>query len=226
MRRVSFAARSGQVAARRVLLLPGAYQQPEDFVAAGFAAAVQARGLDIDLEFIAPELAHLLDRSVLGALHAEVIQPARAAGCRELWLGGASLGGFIALAYAEQRLPTIDGLCLLAPYLGNRIVTAEVAQAGGVRHWRPGPLPADDEERRVWALIQRLGRTPLQLFIGLGRSDRFGHGHSLLADALPPAAVEFADGGHDWPTWRTLWERFLDRQVVAAHAAPPDAAVR
>jgi hypothetical protein len=219
MRRVVIAARSGQVAARRVLLLPGAFQQPEDFIAAGFATAVQRRGLDLDLEFIAPELAHLLDRSVLGALHTEAIQPARAAGCRELWLGGASLGGFIALAYAEQRLPTLDGLCLLAPYLGNRIVTGEVAAAGGLQHWRPGPLAADDEERRVWALVQRLAHAPLQLFVGLGRSDRFGHGHALLADALPAAAVEFAAGGHDWPTWRALWERFLDRLAVPCGAS-------
>jgi hypothetical protein len=225
VRRVVIAAHPGQVAARRVLLMPGAFQEPEDFVTAGFAAAVQARGLAVDLEFIAPELTHLLDRDVLGALCSEVILPARAAGCRQLWLGGASLGGFIALAYAEQHLQTLDGLCLLAPYLGNRIVTGEVAGAGGVRHWRPGEL-ADDEERRVWALIQRLARTPLQLFVGLGRSDRFGHGHALLAEALPAGAVEFAAGGHDWPTWRLLWERFLERLGAAAGQTPLDAAVR
>ena len=226
MRHLSFPARRGHTAATRVLLLPGAYQQPEDFAAAGFAAAVRARGLDVDLEFIAPELAHLLDRRILADLHHEVIAPARAAGCRELWLGGTSLGGYIALLYAEQRLESLDGLCLLAPYLGNRMVTGELAQSGGVQQWRPGPLAADDEERRIWALIQRLGRLPLPLFVGLGRSDRFGHGHALLVDALPAAAVEFADGGHDWPTWRVLWDRFLDRRSAQFHAAPPDAALR
>jgi pimeloyl-ACP methyl ester carboxylesterase len=213
MRRVIVPAQAGRVAPRRVLLMPGAYQEPEDFVAAGFAAAVHARGLDMDLEFIAPELAHLLDRSVLEALHSEVVQPSRQAGCRELWLGGASLGGFIALAYAEQHLHTLDGLCLLAPYLGNRIVTGEVAQAGGLQHWRPGPLAADDEERRVWALIQRLSQAPFRVYVGLGSGDRFGHGHGLLAEALPASVVEYAEGGHDWPTWLTLWERFLDKLV-------------
>lgn len=213
MRRVIVPASPGRVAERRFLLLPGAYQEPEDFVTAGFVTALQARGLAIDLEFIAPEFAHLLDRSVLDALHTEVIAPARADGCRELWLGGISLGGFIALSYAEQRLHTIDGLCLLAPYLGNRPLTAEVARAGGVHRWQPGPIAADDEARRVWLLIQRLGQSPLKLFVGLGRDDRFGHGHTLLADALPPAAVRYEDGGHDWPTWQRLWEHFLDRQA-------------
>lgn len=211
MRRIVMAASPDTVAPRRVLLLPGAYQEPEEFLHAGFAAAVRERGLQLDLEFIAPELAHLLDRSVLDNLHSEVIQAARAAGCRELWLGGASLGGFIALAYAERHLATLDGLCLLAPYLGNRIITGEVAQAGGIRQWCPAHISDDDEERRVWALIQRLASEPVQLFVGLGSRDRFGHGHALLVDALPPSAVEMAAGGHDWHTWRQLWDRFLDR---------------
>jgi pimeloyl-ACP methyl ester carboxylesterase len=224
MRRVILPASPGKLAPRRVLLMPGAYQRPEDFITAGFATALQARGLDVDLEFIAPEFAHLLDRSVLDALHDEVILPVRADGCRELWLGGVSLGGFIALCYAERRLQGLDGLCLLAPYLGNRMVTGEVARAGGVQHWRPGPLAADDEERRVWSLIQRLHGGPLQLFVGLGRSDRFGHGHALLAGALPAAAVQFVEGGHDWPTWLRLWACFLDRLSGSAHAAAPDPA--
>ena len=210
MRRVIVAATAGSVAPRRVLLLPGAFQEPEDFLQAGFADAVRARDLALDLEFIAPQLAHLQDRSMLAALAAEVVAPARAAGCRELWLGGVSLGGYLALAYAEQRAVTLDGLCLLAPYLGNRIVTGEIAKAGGLAHWNPASIAADDEERRIWAFIQRLSASSLNVYLGLGNRDRFGHGHGLFADVLPPTAVEVADGDHDWPTWRQLWDRFLN----------------
>lgn len=220
MRRVIVPANPGRVAPRRLVLLPGAYQQPEDFITAGFVTALQARALPIDLEFIAPEFAHVLDRSVLDALHTEVLAPARADGCCDLWLGGISLGGFMTLSYVEQRPHAVDGLCLLAPYLGNRQLTGEVARAGGVHRWQPGELAADDEARRVWSFIQRLGRSPLQLFIGLGRNDRFGHGHGLLADAVSPEAVRYEDGGHDWPTWLRLWEHFLDRLAADASTQP------
>jgi pimeloyl-ACP methyl ester carboxylesterase len=215
---VTVAARAGQVAARRVVLLPGAYQEPEDFVTAGFATAVQARGLDIDLDFVAPQMQHLLDRRILVQLEQELIAPARGTGCRELWLGGVSLGGFIALAYAEQRAATLDGLCLMAPYLGNRMVTGEIARAGGVDAWQPATPIEDDEERRIWVFIQQLGDLPIATFAGYGRSDRFAHGQALLAAALPPDAMQCVDGGHDWPTWLSLWERFLDR--LAASGGP------
>ena len=224
MRRLVIKAHPGTPAPVRIALMPGAYQHPEEFEREGFAAAVQARGLSIDLEFIAIDLKHVLDRSVLDALRREVIAPARQAGCREIWLGGTSLGAYLALVYAEQWLEDLDGLCLFAPYLGNRAVTGEVAKAGGVRVWRPAAIEPDDEERRVWILIQRLSSVRLRVHLGLGRQDRFGHGHELLADALPADATDIVDGGHDWPTWRRLWGLFLDRfaSSAGAPAATPD----
>ncbi len=192
-------------------MLPGAYQEPADFVAAGFADAVRTRALDVDLEFIAPDLPHLLDRTVLDNLRTQVVAPARAAGATSVWLGGISLGGFIALCYAERNPGDLDGLCLLAPYLGNRIITGEVARAGGLRAWQPAAARSDDEERRLWEFLKRLPHPTLAVELGIGRQDRFAHGHSLLGDVLPAASVGYADGGHDWPTWLALWSGFLDR---------------
>jgi pimeloyl-ACP methyl ester carboxylesterase len=215
MRRIVVEAAAGVVAPMRIALLPGAYQEPEDFRREGFGDAVRERRLPIDLEFVAPDLAHLLDRRALDLLHQHVVAPARAAGCSSVWLGGVSLGGFIALAYAERRPEALDGLCLLAPYLGNRMVTGEVARAGGARMWRPGVSGADDEERRVWALIQRLPEQHFAVHLGLGSRDRFEHGQALFAAALPTTAVDVVEGGHDWPTWRHLWDRFLDRLAAS-----------
>lgn len=220
MRRLVIPVRPGVVAPQRIALPPGAYQQPEDSEGAGFAQAVRSRELAIDLKFVAPELDHRLDRTVLDSLHQEVVVPARTTGCRSVWLGGVSLGGFIALAYAARWPEDLDGLCLFAPYLGNRMVTGEVARDGGVEHWQPGDVPAEDEERRVWSLIQRLPAPRLKVHLGIGRDDRFGHGHTLLARALPLTAVDLVDGGHEWPVGRQLWDLFLDRRVAPASLRP------
>lgn len=189
--------------------LPGAYHGPEDFAAAGFADAVRARRAALDLIFVDLEMAHVMDRSVLERLRADIVAPARAAGV-SIWLGGISLGGMIALDYAASYPGELDGLCLLAPYLGNRILTAEIAQAPGLAAWQPGELAQTDEERRIWGYVKNRGLHAAALHLGYGRQDRFAPAHALLAAALPADSVEVIDGGHDWPTWSRLWENFLD----------------
>lgn len=202
-------ARAGYVASRRMLLLPPAYSRPEDFLREGFADAVCARGLDLDLMLVALRFRSVSDRSVLTHLE-ELIAAARRAGCKELWLGGISLGGYIALACAEREARPPDGLCLFAPYLGSHIVTREIERAGGVARWEPGELAEDDEERRIWRFIKTHAHALAPIHLGLGREDRFGARHRLLAAALPAGRVDLVPGGHEWPVWRTLWERFLD----------------
>lgn len=201
------------VAPIRIVCLPGAYDTVERFVSAGFDAAVRERRLSIDLVFVDPELKHLADRSFGESLRREHVLPARAEGCRSLWLAGISLGGFIALDYAAANPGDLDGLCLLAPYLGNRMVTRAVAgpvPAGSGQ----GALAESEEERRIWRFIQdRPGGAP-QLYLGYGREDRFAPAHGLMARWLPPDAVDVASGGHDWETWTRLWEKFLDSRFT------------
>ena len=207
----------GAVAPARLIWLPGAFQRPEDFLNAGFDAAARGRGLVMDLEFVQVELEHLGDRSVLDKLAREIVAPARAAGCRSIWLAGISLGGFFALDYAASGADC-DGLCLIAPYLGNRQLIAEIAAAPSLEAWDAGPLAQSDEERRIWRFVQaRLGGrgpAPKPLYLGYGREDRFARAHALLAEALPAAAVHVAAGGHDWPTWSALWEYFLSSTLL------------
>lgn len=208
------AARSGRTAPTRVVMLPAAFTEPQDFVRAGFGAAVRERGLDLDVMFVGCDLRHVTDRSVLELLYLELVQPARAQGCA-VWLGGISLGGYLALSFAERHGPALAGLCLFAPYLGSHIITDEVAR-GGLEHWAAGELVADDEERRVWRFIKTLRAGALPVYVGLGRDDRFAARHRLLAAALAAPSVHTVAGGHDWPTWRTLWDNFLDAQFAVA----------
>jgi enterochelin esterase-like enzyme len=220
MRLVVEPARAGGTAATTIVLLPAAYSAPEDFVSAGFVAAARRRELDVDLVFAGLELKHVTDRAVVDSLHEELILPARSRGSA-IWLGGISLGAYIALCCAERYAQDLDGLCLFAPYLGSHIVTGEIERAGGVHAWSPGTLAGDDEERRVWRFIKTLGARSLPLTLGLGREDRFAPRHRLLAASLDPAMVDLVPGGHDWPTWLKLWERFLARIFPRASSHSP-----
>lgn len=211
MRTILEPAEAGTVAATRVLLLPAAYAAAEDFLREGFVQLARDRRLPVDLVFVELKLQHLTDRTVLRRLRHELVLPARAQGCRSIWLGGISLGGYIAIAYAERYPREIDGLCLLAPYLGNHIVTGEIERASGVHEWAPGEVAEDDDERRIWRFIKEHRDRPLPLHLGFGQDDRFARSHRLMAAALDPASVDIVPGGHEWQAWRRLWENFLDK---------------
>ncbi len=218
MRAILDSAKHDGIAPTRVLLLPPAYASADDFVRAGFATAARSRGLPLDLVFVELKLQHLTDRSILRRLRHEAVLPARAAGCHSIWLGGVSLGAFIAIAYAERYSQEIDGLCLLAPYLGNHIITGEIERANGILDWSPGTLADDDDERRIWRFIKEHGAGDLPLHLGFGQDDRFAGSHRLMAAALSPANVDVVPGGHEWPTWLRLWDNFLSQRFPTSKA--------
>ncbi len=205
----------GAVASTRIILIPGVNQLPEELRAGGFLAAIHERRLDIDMVLVAPELAHLTDRSALTRLHTEVVLPARASGCVTIWFAGISMGGYLALLYAADHPTELDGVCLLAPYLGNRMINAEINRFPSLASWNAeAPDTGDElaEERRVWRyLAGHLPRLSPAHYLGFGRDDRFAEAQRLLASQLPRGAVDVIDGGHDWRVWRLLWDRFLDR---------------
>jgi len=210
MRAITDLAHPGQPAPVAIVLLPAAGTGPEDFVRAGFVAAVRERGLPIDLIFAPLEFGHVTDRSVIARVRTEYLAPARARGSA-LWLGGISLGGYVALCCAEREPAGFAGLCLFAPYLGSYLVTNEITRTG-LAGW-DGQGADDDDERRLWRFIKnRRAQPPIHL--GLGREDRFGERHRLLAQALDPGEVDVVPGGHDWPTWRRLWDNFLDARFT------------
>jgi len=192
----------------QMIWLPGAYHSAQDFLDEGFARAAAQRRAPLDLLFVDLQMRHLDDRDIFQRLRSEIVLPARDSGAA-VWLAGISLGGSIALDYASSYPNELDGLCLLAPYLGNRMLIKEIAAASGLDGWQPGELAESDAERRIWRYIQtRVDSRPL--FLGYGRDDRFSAAHDMLAAALPADWVEVVAGGHTWGTWLNLWEKLLD----------------
>jgi pimeloyl-ACP methyl ester carboxylesterase len=212
MRSILKPAEPGSAAPTQMVWLPGAYHSAQDFLDAGFPEAVLKRQIPLDLRFVDLEMQHLDDREPLELLRHEIVLPALASGS-SVWLAGISLGGLGALDYASSYSDEFDGLCLLAPYLGNRMLLTEIAAASGLEGWEPGELAQADAERRIWRYLKvRIDSRPL--YLGYGQDDRFAAGHGLLAQRLPADAVDVIGGGHDWRTWIKLWENFLDARFT------------
>lgn len=205
----------GRRAPALMVLLPGALQTPETLLEEGMAAAVRSRALALDLALVDPGLSMIVeatDGSLAQRLEA-LLAPARQE-YRALWLAGISLGGLMALAHAARHPGSVDGLFLLSPYPGNRLLTAAIAAAGGPVAWAAGDAVNDgDDEENAWRWLARNGQAGgrPEIHFAHASADRFFAGQRLMAQMLPPRRVDLIDGGHDWPSWRRLWNNFLDR---------------
>lgn len=202
---------AGRTAPTLLVLLPGMNIRAEDFVAHDFVAVLRASGDDVDLLVAEPDVDFYLDGSIRRRL--ELMLAIETAAYRHLWLGGISLGALGALLVAAAGQTRVDGLLLLAPFIGVPGLIAEIERAGGLRTWQPGTIARNDGERRVCAWLKayvedRTDRPALHL--GYGNGDRFAPASRLLAAGLPSARCHTVEGGHDWPTWKALWACILD----------------
>lgn len=212
-----------------LVFLPGRGTTGRDFEAQGFIQSIQtpydlpdeycAMGLmgklgpKVDAVTVDLTFPYYQQRIATERLRADVIAPARAAGYRQIWLVGVSMGGLGAIMYDAEHPGEISGIVAIAPFLGEKPVVEEIKAASGLANWRPKlPLADDDFQRRLWLAIRdrkygQPGRLPFVL--GYGKLDRFAYGHRLLAAQLPPERVFREFGTHDWGTWRRLWRDVL-----------------
>ncbi len=196
------------------VLLPGRWGKPESFRKAGFAKAVEKRGLRLDLVAVDSHLGYYRDRSVVERLRIDVVEPARAAGYRTIWIVGTSLGGVGGLLYLRDQPDDLSGVLALAPFLGADELIREIEAAGGPTRWTPPPtLPTDDVGRELWSWLApwALSRRATPLHLGWGSEDSLAEANQMLATLLPRERVYTVRGRHDWGTWARLWEQFLDR---------------
>jgi hypothetical protein len=202
---MSFRVLSSQVPGADTLLiaLPGLRVVPEDF--SGLIQTLQTESR-VDAAAIGIGPNDYLERSFPETLR--VIEPLRTRYARLIFLA-LSLGALGALRYI-QLFPDLDGLILLAPFLGNPGTIAEIERAGGFARWAPPPLNPSDIERPGLLWLKSRPTRPW-LHLAYGEEDRFATGARLLAATLPPEAVTTAPGDHDWPSWTRLWAAMLQR---------------
>ncbi len=196
-----------------LLMLPGAKNTPQQLVDYGFIRALRERGLPVDVLALHAHVDLYLDRPEVERLLHHALDEVRAHGYRRIWLLGISLGASGAMICATQRTGEIEGVFLLAPFLGTRGLIAEVESAGGLEYWQSGDIGSRDHERllleQVRGCVLQGSRLP-PIFLGYGSEDRYRGTSAMLSACLPPHRLLVRPGGHDWATWIALWHALLD----------------
>jgi hypothetical protein len=203
---------------RLVVVLPGRADDLHDLQESAIAQAVQSAWPDADVVLTGLALGYYLQGRAAQRLHDEVVVPARRRGYAQVWLVGASLGGMGAVLYDRSYPDRVDGIVLLAPYLGNSRLLSEIRAAGGVSAWH---APAGGEgislsnfQQELWRHLQSWSHRPAatrKIWLVYGSRDPLREAMPLLAPLLPPGHVLLREGGHDWHVWSPATREVLLR---------------
>jgi pimeloyl-ACP methyl ester carboxylesterase len=195
-------------AQRLVVVLPGRGDGLAGLQRTDIARAIQSQWPDADVTLSGLAIGYYLKGNATQRLHDEIIVPARAHGYREVWLLGASLGGLGALMYDGQWPGTVDGIVLMAPYLGEKPLLQEIAAAGGIARWNPGPVPAqvdgDNFQHELWRHLQTWSHDPARtrnVWLAYGDHDYLRDTMPSLTPLLRPSHVFVRRGSHAWSVW-------------------------
>ncbi len=200
-----------------IIFLPGRFSTYTDFDEQGFIERIRRTGTDADAIAVEAHSGYYVERTLLERLLEDVIEPARSNGYRKIWIVATSMGGTGASLYAQKYPETIDGILLIAPFLGDRPVIREIQKAGGIRKWIPGkPYRKGDYQRPLWEWYQvalaSQDKYPV-ICCGYGREDRYKKhidAVDLIAAEVPARQVYIVSGGHEWEPWLEIFSLFLE----------------
>jgi pimeloyl-ACP methyl ester carboxylesterase len=214
-----YLAKPGERGQRLFVFLPGRRDRASDFVRRGFIRLAQDHVSKLDCVAVDATIGYYLDGSVADRLQREIIEPAGALAYREIWLVGVSMGGLGAFFHERAYPGKINGLILLAPFVGDdRQLFAEIDAAGGAAAWarlQPVVAPQGNKEqfqRELWGFLGRLQTDKtlqLPIWMAYGDADRLLPGIERLRSALLPERVFRLTGGHTWEVWTTGFTKIL-----------------
>lgn len=200
-----------------VIMLPGAGDRVGVYAARGFVAALRESGMDVDVLEVDAHYGYYRSRTLLERMEQDVLAPRRGQ-YEEVWIVGLSMGGIGALLSAWTYPDDVDGLVLIAPYLGRRKTLRQIADAGGLASWQP-PRGEGEWDVEIWRMLKDVSegrRASPEIWLVYGEDDFGVAAHRLLAAGLPPERVDTAPGGHEWPVWTILWGRLMDAKPFAS----------
>lgn len=207
--------KQSEEANRKTLLvfLPGRGDNAVSYLREGFIEALRQHGISADSLGVEAHLGYYRNRTLLQRLKEDVILPAKMEGYRKIWLVGISMGGLGALLYDIAYPGDVDGVILLAPYLGEGTLLEEITRSGGIASWQPKPDADGDLDLEIWSKLKEYSgdtkKITGRVFLGFGESDRFVATNRFFAASFPSSQVITLPGEHDWASWKALWPKLL-----------------
>ena len=201
-----------------VVMVPGFIDGPDTYVEHGFPRDLSDAGIPCDAVMVDLHYRYYGSPGIADIVYEDILVPAAARGYEEIWMVRISMGGLGTLLTAQAHPEMIDGIILLAPFVGDEGTLREIETSGGAATWLPPSSLATATRSEsnytalLWSWLRGYHTDPdvmPPIYIGWGSEDRLGTGDALLAALLPEEHVFSREGGHNWATWRPLFQQIL-----------------
>ena len=207
---------SGKPTSDLLVMFPGINSPGTDFIQHGFVSMFQHRYPDVDIILVDTRFAYIKDDNIAERIQNEIILPARRDGYKKIGFTGISLGGLSALKYSKTFAGNLDGIVLIAPYLGEQSAIEDLLASRAPFAWSELNTNSRDKTIRLWRYLLNKTqgkKSKDRLFIAYGESDRFSDMQRFLASLLDKNNVFTEKGGHNWTVWKKLWQTMLDKKI-------------
>ncbi len=199
-----------------LIMLPGINNSLFRFEEEGFFEDIKQYSLSFDVLTVGADIEYYMQGRLVSELQLHVIPFAKQQGYRNIVLGGISLGGYGSIWFNHEHADEIKGLLLIAPYLGEPEMLADIASYPDVGTWRKYQRPVkDDFSSFVWHWIDDdIGAKQNQTLLVVGSKDKMFPAAQLLSQYLPDEQVIIGSGRHNWYDWRKLWKNLLKSKRI------------
>ena len=211
---------SGTKTSNLLVMFPGINSSGSDFVDYGFIKAFQEKYNNVDIILVDTRLAYVEAGNISERIQNEIVVPAYTKGYDNIWFVGISLGGFSTLLYNRDFSENVNGIILIAPYLGDLYSISDLIDHPSTEKWSLDNKNSTDRSIRFWRYLLTLtepnkdSHLKANLFIAYGDKDRLSQLHQLLASRIKKENIYVnKNGGHDWVSWKPLWINMLDNKV-------------
>ncbi len=191
-----------------LLLMPGLGDDLDSFIDNRVAQRFVAACSGYDVLYVDAYLAYYRNHSLPVRLENDVFS--QISDYKKKVILGVSMGGFGAVLSARDFNDQVDGLVLVAPFLGDEEVLKRIAAAGGVRRWQM--QDSSEQYERLWSWIKANANSPLlseHTFLLTGDQDAMYESHQLLRPLLRNGYFRVVHGGHKWKVWNRALDQWL-----------------
>jgi len=187
-----------------LILLPGMGDSTEHYDKHRFPQTLQQLHSNWDVLVLDAHFGYYRDRVLIDAVKQDILPIIDRKTYKKIVVGGISMGGYGAMLLQYALAERVDGVILIAAYLGEKDLLEQATQQP-ISKWQA--TANQDREQQALAYWYRQNKS--KSLLAFGTADQFAKNMTWLGEETQEGNKYQREGGHKWTTWKLLWQEMV-----------------